>query len=64
MVTFKEYALQDGNTLEATQSMIESRAVDAVPAQRPGDPAPPPAPTVQRYVAEYEEQSSPSPVLV
>ena len=26
-VTFKEYALQDGNTLEATQTMIESRAV-------------------------------------
>jgi hypothetical protein len=24
-VTFKEYALQDGNTLEATQSMLESR---------------------------------------
>ena len=26
-VTFKEYALQDGNTLEATQMMIESRAL-------------------------------------
>jgi phenylpropionate dioxygenase-like ring-hydroxylating dioxygenase large terminal subunit len=25
VVTFKEYALQDGNTLEATQSMIEAR---------------------------------------
>ena len=42
-VTFKEYALQDGNTLEATQSMIESRAVTELPAQRPGDPAAPPA---------------------
>ena len=42
-VTFKEYALQDGNTLEATQSMLESRAVTRVPAERPGDPAPPPA---------------------
>jgi phenylpropionate dioxygenase-like ring-hydroxylating dioxygenase large terminal subunit len=30
-VTFKEYALQDGNTLEATQSMIESRAVTSFP---------------------------------
>ena len=38
-VTFKEYALQDGNTLEATQTMLESRAVVAVPAERPGDPA-------------------------
>jgi hypothetical protein len=30
-VTFKEYALQDGNTLEATQRMVESRAVTAFP---------------------------------
>jgi phenylpropionate dioxygenase-like ring-hydroxylating dioxygenase large terminal subunit len=30
-VTFKEYALQDGNTLEATQSMIEARAVKEFP---------------------------------
>ena len=31
MVTFKEYALQDGNTLEATQPMLESRAVTEFP---------------------------------
>jgi phenylpropionate dioxygenase-like ring-hydroxylating dioxygenase large terminal subunit len=31
VVTFKEYALQDGNTLEATQTMIESRAVREFP---------------------------------
>lgn len=30
-VTFKEYALQDGNTLEATQIMLESRVVEAFP---------------------------------
>ena len=30
-VTFKEYALQDGNTLEATQLMMESRAVTHFP---------------------------------
>jgi len=30
-VTFKEYALQDGNTLEATQRMLESRAVSTFP---------------------------------
>jgi phenylpropionate dioxygenase-like ring-hydroxylating dioxygenase large terminal subunit len=30
-VTFKEYALQDGNTLEATQSMLESRTVTEFP---------------------------------
>ena len=31
MVTFKEYSLQDGNTLEATQSMLESRVVTEFP---------------------------------
>jgi phenylpropionate dioxygenase-like ring-hydroxylating dioxygenase large terminal subunit len=30
-VTFKEYALQDGNTLEATQTMLQSRAVTQFP---------------------------------
>jgi phenylpropionate dioxygenase-like ring-hydroxylating dioxygenase large terminal subunit len=30
-VTFKEYALQDGNTLEATQLMLESRVVRTFP---------------------------------
>jgi hypothetical protein len=30
-VTFKEYSLQDGNTLEATQRMLESRAVTEFP---------------------------------
>jgi phenylpropionate dioxygenase-like ring-hydroxylating dioxygenase large terminal subunit len=30
-VTFKEYGLQDGNTLEATQLMLESRVVTAFP---------------------------------
>ncbi len=30
-VTFKEYALQDSNTLEATQTMLESRAVSQFP---------------------------------
>ena len=30
-VTFKEYSLQDGNTLEATQLMLESRVVTAFP---------------------------------
>ncbi len=47
-VTFKEYALQDGNTLEATQIMLESRVVDGVPAQRPGGPVPAPAQGGQR----------------
>jgi phenylpropionate dioxygenase-like ring-hydroxylating dioxygenase large terminal subunit len=29
--SFKEYGLQDANTLEATQSMLESRAIDRFP---------------------------------
>ncbi|NUU23487.1 MAG: aromatic ring-hydroxylating dioxygenase subunit alpha [Streptomycetaceae bacterium] len=31
VVTFKEYGLQDGNTLEATQTMLESRAISEFP---------------------------------
>jgi hypothetical protein len=30
-VTFKEYGLQDANTLEATQIMLESRVVTEFP---------------------------------
>jgi hypothetical protein len=30
-VTFKEYALQDANTLEATQSMLKGRVVTDFP---------------------------------
>jgi hypothetical protein len=30
-VTFKEYGLQDANTLEATQSMLESRVLQRFP---------------------------------
>ena len=30
-VSFKEYALQDANTLEATQMGLESRVVDRFP---------------------------------
>ena len=61
-VTFKEYALQDGNTLEATQSMIESRAVTEFPLERPGDPPPPPAqdgPRVRRRPREVRDVGRP-----
>ena len=30
-VSFKEYGLQDANTLEATQTMLESRVFDRFP---------------------------------
>ena len=37
---FKEFGLQDANTLEATQSMLESRAVTRFPLMRPGGAVP------------------------
>ena len=65
VVTFKEYALQDGNTLEATQSMIESRTpVQRFPLNDQEILIRLLHTTVQRKVREYEEQSSLSPVLV
>ena len=30
-VSFKEYSLQDANTLEATQTMVESQVIDKFP---------------------------------
>ena len=42
VVSTKEYALQDANTLEATQSMIEIARRRHVRAQRPGGALPPP----------------------
>ena len=30
-LSFKEFGLQDGNTLEATQTMLESRVIDRFP---------------------------------
>ncbi len=53
-VTFKEYAFQDANTLEATQTQIGTRAVTRLPAVRPGDPAAPPAPHRHKYVDRYK----------
>ena len=61
-VTFKEYALQDGNTLEATQRSIESRAVTQLPAERPGDPAAPPAQDARDHVADYQARQAETPV--
>jgi phenylpropionate dioxygenase-like ring-hydroxylating dioxygenase large terminal subunit len=56
VVSFKEYGLQDGNTLEATQTMLETRTVNDFPLcdqevllrHLHGSAA--------RYVSEYDEQ--------
>ncbi len=54
-VTFKEYALQDGNTLEATQTMIESRAVTEFPLGDQEILLRHLHQTARRYVADHKE---------
>jgi len=54
-VTFKEYALQDGNTLEATQMMIESRAVTEFPLNDQEILLRKLHKTARDYVAAYQE---------
>jgi hypothetical protein len=53
-VTFKEYALQDGNTLEATQTMLESRAVTEFPLNDQEVLLRHLHTTARRYVADYQ----------
>jgi len=55
-VTFKEYALQDGNTLEATQTMLESRAVTEFPLNDQEILLRHLHKTARDYVAEYQQQ--------
>jgi phenylpropionate dioxygenase-like ring-hydroxylating dioxygenase large terminal subunit len=63
VVTFKEYALQDGNTLEATQSMLESRTpVNRFPLGDQEILLRQLHHTARTYVSEYEQQMSPAPV--
>jgi phenylpropionate dioxygenase-like ring-hydroxylating dioxygenase large terminal subunit len=55
VVSFKEYGLQDGNTLEATQSMLESRTpIDQFPLNDQEILLRHLHHTVGRYVREYE----------
>lgn len=60
VVTFKEYALQDGNTLEATQRMLESRTpITAFPLNDQEILLRHLHKTVQRYVDDYERAVRP-----
>jgi hypothetical protein len=52
-VTFKEYGLQDANTLEATQTMLESRAVSEFPLNDQEILLRHLHATAGRYVADY-----------
>jgi phenylpropionate dioxygenase-like ring-hydroxylating dioxygenase large terminal subunit len=63
-VTFKEYALQDGNTLEATQSMLESRAVTEFPLNDQEILLRHLHKTGRDYVADYLSQQPSTPVRI
>jgi hypothetical protein len=56
VVTFKEYALQDGNTLEATQSMLESRVVPQFPLNDQEIALRHLHKTAREYVADHQQQ--------
>jgi hypothetical protein len=64
VVTFKEYALQDGNTLEATQTMLESGAIERFPLNDQEVLLRHLHTTARRYVREYDEQRSTTPVRI
>ncbi len=55
-VTFKEYALQDGNTLEATQTMLESRSVTEFPLNDQEILLRQLHKTARDHVAEYQQK--------
>ena len=64
VVTFKEYSLQDGNTLEATQTMLESRAVTEFPLNDQEVLLRLLHTTARRYVEDYKSQQPATPVRI
>jgi len=63
VVTFKEYALQDGNTLEATQTMIESNTpVTSFPLNDQEIMIRHLHQTVEQYVDDFRKQTANAPV--
>jgi phenylpropionate dioxygenase-like ring-hydroxylating dioxygenase large terminal subunit len=63
-VTFKEYALQDGNTLEATQTMLESRAVTSFPLNDQEILLRHLHRVAREHVADHEQRSAETPVRI
>jgi Ring hydroxylating alpha subunit (catalytic domain) len=62
VVTFKEFALQDGNTLEATQSMLEANTPIAMfPLNDQEILLRLLHTTTKRYVEEYQQSKAPVP---
>jgi phenylpropionate dioxygenase-like ring-hydroxylating dioxygenase large terminal subunit len=64
VVSFKEYALQDGNTLEATQTMLESRAVTEFPLNDQEVLLRHLHRTAQKYVDDYQQGQQGTPVRI
>jgi phenylpropionate dioxygenase-like ring-hydroxylating dioxygenase large terminal subunit len=64
VVTFKEYALQDGNTLEATQTMLESRAVTEFPLNDQEVLLRHLHTTARRYVVDHQQRQRETPVRI
>jgi phenylpropionate dioxygenase-like ring-hydroxylating dioxygenase large terminal subunit len=64
VVSFKEYGLQDSNTLEATQTMLESRVVKEFPLNDQEILLRHLHQTTARYVAEYLSQHPDNPVSI
>ena len=56
VVTFKEYGLQDSNTLEATQTMLEARVVDGFPLCDQEVAVRHLHATVRQHIADHEAQ--------
>ncbi|MGW1215004.1 aromatic ring-hydroxylating oxygenase subunit alpha [Streptomyces sp. NPDC002499] len=61
VVSFKEYGLQDGNTLEATQSMLESRAVGEFPLNDQEVLLRHLHGTARQYVRDFQQRTSGAP---
>jgi phenylpropionate dioxygenase-like ring-hydroxylating dioxygenase large terminal subunit len=64
VVSFKEYSLQDGNTLEATQTMLQSRAVTEFPLNDQEVALRHLHTTAREYVSEYEQRRGEVPVRI
>jgi len=63
-VTFKEYSLQDGNTLEATQTMLESGVVTEFPLNDQEVLLRHLHATARRYVADHQRKLPETPVRI
>jgi phenylpropionate dioxygenase-like ring-hydroxylating dioxygenase large terminal subunit len=64
VVTFKEYALQDGNTLEATQTMLESGAVTQFPLNDQEVLLRQLHTVARKYVDDYQQNQPATPVRI